>query len=98
MSTATSTQETVSLSPTAQDFLSSPRKMLINGDWVDGTGRNAAMTRDRDTLIRVHHTLAEGWTPRLLEAHRDALSKTAEQLLEKETLGGDELPVLTRSR
>ena len=30
----------------------------------------------------------------ILEAHRDALAESAERLLEKETLSGDELPML----
>jgi hypothetical protein len=30
----------------------------------------------------------------ILEAHRDALAESAERLLEKETLRGDELPTL----
>jgi cell division protease FtsH len=30
----------------------------------------------------------------ILEAHREALAESAERLLEKETLSGDELPML----
>jgi cell division protease FtsH len=30
----------------------------------------------------------------ILETHRDALAKTAQELLEKETLSGDDLPIL----
>lgn len=34
------------------------------GEWVGAEGRNAYMIRDRDTLIRLHHTVAPGWVPR----------------------------------
>ncbi|NJK31210.1 MAG: hypothetical protein HC927_01675 [Deltaproteobacteria bacterium] len=37
-----------------------------DGEWVGAEGRNAYMIRDRDTLIRVNHTVAEGWIPREL--------------------------------
>ncbi len=39
-----------------------------NGQWVDGNGRNTRLISNRDTLIRVHHVLEEGWSPRLIEA------------------------------
>lgn len=34
------------------------------GEWVGAEGRNAYMIRDRDTLVRVHHRVHEGWVPR----------------------------------
>lgn len=43
----------------------------LNGDWVDGNGRNTRLVSQRDTLIRVHHVLEPGWTPRLIEAVLD---------------------------
>lgn len=35
-----------------------------NGEWVGAEGRNAFMIRDRDTLIRLQHTVDENWIPR----------------------------------
>jgi len=35
-----------------------------DGEWVGAEGRNAYMIRDRDTLIRLQHTVDEGWVPR----------------------------------
>jgi hypothetical protein len=35
-----------------------------DGEWVDGANRNTYLLSDRDTLIRVHFTVADGW-----EAH-----------------------------
>lgn len=35
-----------------------------NGEWVGAEGRNAYMIRDRDTLIRLQHTVGEDWVPR----------------------------------
>src|SRR5690606_27461392 len=35
-----------------------------NGEWVGAEGRNAFMIRDRDTLIRLQHTVDENWVPR----------------------------------
>jgi hypothetical protein len=34
-----------------------------DGAWVDGTGRNTFLAGDRDTLIRVHYDIDEGWAP-----------------------------------
>ncbi|MFV8749423.1 hypothetical protein ACNOYE_02600 [Nannocystaceae bacterium ST9] len=34
------------------------------GEWVGAEGRNAYMIRDRDTLIRLQHTVQPGWVPR----------------------------------
>ncbi len=34
------------------------------GEWVGAEGRNAYMIRDRDTLIRLQHTVGDGWVPR----------------------------------
>ncbi len=38
------------------------------GEWVGAEGRNAFMIRDRDTLIRLQHTVAPGWVPREIVA------------------------------
>lgn len=35
-----------------------------DGEWVGAEGRNAYMIRDRDTLIRVQHTVDANWVPR----------------------------------
>jgi hypothetical protein len=35
-----------------------------NGEWVGPEGRNAYMIRDRDTLVRVAHTVGPDWVPR----------------------------------
>jgi hypothetical protein len=38
-----------------------------NGEWVGAEGRNAYMIRDRDTLIRLQHTVDENWIPREIQ-------------------------------
>jgi hypothetical protein len=35
-----------------------------NGEWVGAEGRNAYMIRDRDTLVRLQHTVDANWIPR----------------------------------
>lgn len=35
-----------------------------DGEWVGADGRNAYMIRDRDTLIRLQHTVDANWIPR----------------------------------
>lgn len=35
-----------------------------DGEWVGAEGRNAFMIRDRDTLVRLQHTVDENWIPR----------------------------------
>ncbi len=35
-----------------------------DGEWVGAEGRNAFMIRDRDTLVRLQHTVDENWVPR----------------------------------
>ena len=65
-------------------------------------GENAATRRDFseetarevDCAVRDLITQAFERAVGILEAHRDALAESAERLLEKETLLGDELPVL----
>jgi hypothetical protein len=39
-----------------------------DGEWVGAAGRNAYMIRDRDTLIRLQHTVDENWIPREIRA------------------------------
>lgn len=39
-----------------------------DGAWVGPEGRNAYMIRDRDTLVRLHHRVHEGWVPREIVA------------------------------
>ena len=51
--------------------------------------------REVDCAVRDLITQAFDRAVGILEAHRDALTETAERLLEKETLGGDELPMLS---
>ncbi|MFO7566013.1 MAG: hypothetical protein R6X02_25440 [Enhygromyxa sp.] len=35
-----------------------------DGEWVGAEGRNAYMIRDRDTLVRLQHTVDDNWIPR----------------------------------
>jgi hypothetical protein len=35
-----------------------------DGEWVGAQGRNAYMIRDRDTLVRLQHTVDPNWIPR----------------------------------
>ena len=41
--------------------------VLSDGEWVGAEGRNAYMIRDRDTLIRLQHTVDENWIPREIQ-------------------------------
>jgi cell division protease FtsH len=83
----------VSLESERSTFLQMPgENMATRRDFSEQTAREV------DCAVRDLVTQAFEHAVAILEAHRGALSKTAEQLLEKETLGGDELPVLTRSR
>jgi cell division protease FtsH len=50
--------------------------------------------REVDCAVRDLVTQAFEHAVAILEAHRDALAESAERLLEKETLRGDELPML----
>ena len=50
--------------------------------------------REVDCAVRELLTQAFECAVGILEAHRDALAESAERLLEKETLRGDELPML----
>lgn len=50
--------------------------------------------REVDCAVRDLVTQAFERAVAILESHRDALAESAERLLEKETLRGDELPVL----
>ena len=54
--------------------------------------------REVDCAVRGFITQAFERAVALLKAHREALSESAERLLEKETLRGDELPMLVASR
>jgi hypothetical protein len=65
-----------------------------DGAWVDGAGRNTFLTSERDTLIRVHWEIAEGWEPHEVQAklsvHKpggEVSEKTQEVLVE-----GDSTP------
>ena len=56
MSTATSTQEPISFSTKAQEFFSSPKKMLIDGNWVDAaSGKTFEVYNPAtgETIVRV---------------------------------------------
>jgi cell division protease FtsH len=50
--------------------------------------------REVDCAVRDLVTQAFERAVVILEAHRDALAESAERLLERETLRGDELPML----
>jgi cell division protease FtsH len=54
--------------------------------------------REVDCSVRDLITQAFERAVGILEAHRDALAESAERLLEKETLSGDELPTLVTER
>jgi hypothetical protein len=38
------------------------------GDWVDGADRLGYLIASRDSLLRIHYTVDEGWAPRPIEA------------------------------
>ena len=79
----------VSLESERSTFLQMPGEYLaVRRDFSEQTAREVdCAVRD---LVRHAFERAVG----ILEAHRDALAESAERLLEKETLSGDELPVL----
>ena len=39
------------------------------GDWVDGTGRNARILKNRNAMMRALYRLDDDWVPREIEAH-----------------------------
>jgi cell division protease FtsH len=79
----------VSLESERSTFLQMPGEYLTSQrDFSEQTAREVdCAVRD---LIKRAFERAVG----ILEAHRDALAESAERLLEKETLSGDELPTL----
>ncbi len=79
----------VSLESERSTFLQMPgENMAPRRDFSEQTAREV------DCAVRDLVTGAFERAVAILEAHQDALSRTAEQLLEKETLSGDELPML----
>lgn len=40
----------------------------FGGDWVDGSGRLGYLIASRDSLLRIHYSVDEGWEPREIEA------------------------------
>jgi hypothetical protein len=40
----------------------------VNGEWRGPNDRNMVMVRDRDTLLRVHWAVADGWQPHAVKA------------------------------
>jgi cell division protease FtsH len=54
--------------------------------------------REVDCAVRDLVTQAFERAVAILEAHREALGESAERLLEKETLSGDDLPLLNVGR
>lgn len=42
--------------------------IIQNGEWVDGAGRNAALIKGRNTLIRALYTVDPDFTPREIQA------------------------------
>jgi cell division protease FtsH len=79
----------VSLESERSTFLQMP------GDYVTTRRDFSEQTaREVDCAVRNLVTAAFERAVAILEAHRDALAASAEQLLEKETLRGDELPTL----
>lgn len=57
-----------------------------NGQWVDGNGRNTRLIRGRDTLIRVHHVLEDGWVPRVIEARLTIILPGGEEQIQTQQL------------
>jgi cell division protease FtsH len=79
----------VSLESERSTFLQMPGEYLATRrDFSEQTAREV------DCAVRDLVTQAFERAVGILEAHRDALAESAERLLEKETLRGDELPVL----
>jgi ATP-dependent Zn protease len=66
------------------------------GEYV-ATRRDFSEQTAREVDCAVRDLVTEAFEPAVgvLEAHRDALAESAERLLEKETLSGDELPMLS---
>jgi cell division protease FtsH len=79
----------VSLERERSTFLQMPGEYLASRR--DFSGQTA---REVDCAVRDLVTQAFERAVAILEAHRDALAESAERLLEKETLRGDELPLL----
>ncbi len=79
----------VSLESERSTFLQMPGEYLATRrDFSEQTAREV------DCAVRDLVTQAFERAVGILEAHRDALAESAERLLEKETLSGDELPML----
>jgi len=79
----------VSLESERSTFLQMPGEYLATRrDFSEQTAREV------DCAVRDLVTQAFERAVAILEAHRDALAESAERLLEKETLRGDELPML----
>jgi cell division protease FtsH len=79
----------VSLESERSTFLQMPGEYLATRrDFSEQTAREV------DCAVRDLVTRAFERAVGILEAHRDALAESAERLLEKETLSGDELPTL----
>ncbi|NNL86914.1 MAG: AAA family ATPase, partial [Myxococcales bacterium] len=80
----------VSLESERSTFLQMPSEYL-------GTQREFSEETAREVDCAVRDLLAEAFerAVSILRAHRAALTESAERLLEKETLSGDELPLLT---
>jgi cell division protease FtsH len=80
----------VSLESERSTFLQMPGEYLATRrDFSEETAREV------DCAVRDLVTQAFERAVAILEAHRDALAESADRLLEKETLRGDELPMLT---
>jgi cell division protease FtsH len=79
----------VSLESERSTFLQMPGEYL-------GTQRDFSEQTAREVDCAVRDLVADAFDRAvgILEAHRDALAESAERLLEKETLSGDELPTL----
>jgi cell division protease FtsH len=79
----------VSLESERSTFLQMPGEYVATRrDFSEQTAREV------DCAVRDLVTQAFERAVGILEAHRDALAESAERLLEKETLSGDELPML----
>jgi cell division protease FtsH len=80
----------VSLESERSAFLQMPGEYAVTRrDFSEETAREV------DCAVRDLVTQAFERAVGILEAHRDVLAESAERLLEKETLSGDELPVLS---
>ena len=70
------------------------------GAWVDGNQRNTHLISARDTLVRVHFTVAEGWQPHDVKGVLHIIKPGGEEVTQEQIINvvGDSSPTsLTRT-